>query len=93
MADAGSGGWLGGCCWFLEEEWDGRAGQFEDAALDGCADGEFLGSRPVEADGLAGEGGKAAGQVAVVATGSWPRLCLVVSLAFARAERCAETAR
>jgi len=36
-------GWLGGCCWFLEEEWDGRAGQFEDAALDGCVDGEFLG--------------------------------------------------
>jgi hypothetical protein len=34
---------VGGCCWFLEEEWDGRAGQFEDAALDGCADGEFLG--------------------------------------------------
>jgi hypothetical protein len=27
----------------LEEEWNGRAGQFEDAALDGCADGEFLG--------------------------------------------------
>jgi hypothetical protein len=38
----GPGG-LAGCCWFLEEELGRAAGQFEDAALDGCVDGEFLG--------------------------------------------------
>jgi hypothetical protein len=39
------------------------------AALDGCGDGEFLDPLPVEADDLAGAGGKVAGQVAVFADG------------------------
>ena len=38
------GGWLG-AAGFWREERDGRAGQFEGAALDGCVDGEFPGVR------------------------------------------------
>jgi hypothetical protein len=52
-----------------EEERDGRAGQFETRRWTGVWMVSFLGARPVEADGLAGESDKVVEQVAVVADG------------------------
>lgn len=85
-------GWVG-AAGFWRTRGTGAPGSSKTRRWTGVRVVSFSGPRRAEADGLAGEGAKAAGQVAVVAAGSWPLLCLVVSLAFARAERCAETTR